>query len=163
MVWTETADHAVCDSGPLIHLDELNALRALNGYRLLIPNVVCLEVERHREGVLGRLSEGWERLAAAEPPGEILRALQLSLALDAGETEGLSLLRCLPESVFLTDGGAARVAAEHMGYRVHGTVGLVIRAVRRGKYSPQEAVAHLESIPRDSSLHIRSGLLYVRA
>ncbi len=44
-------------------------------------------------------------------------------------------------------------------FRVHGTIGILIRAIRRNQRSPEEVVALLRDLPRRSSLHIRPGLL----
>lgn len=46
---------AVCDAGPLIHLDQLGSLDLLEGFPdLIIPEQVWREVERHRPGALER-------------------------------------------------------------------------------------------------------------
>ena len=39
---------AVLDAGPVIHLDELNALDVLNDLILLVPETVCSEIIAHR-------------------------------------------------------------------------------------------------------------------
>lgn len=64
-----------------------------------------------------------------------------------------------PEALFLTDDCAARLVAERMGYRVHGTIGIIIRSIRRGLLSPRQAINVLERVPLNSSLHIRPSLL----
>ncbi len=82
-----------------------------------------------------------------------------ALALDLGEQAALSLMAHHPDAIFLTDDAAARLAGQGMGYRVHGTIGVLLRAIRRQQRSVQEIVAILQSMPARSSLHIRSGLL----
>jgi hypothetical protein len=43
---------AVLDAGPLLHLDELDSLRLLAGYReVLLPEVVESEARQHRPGI----------------------------------------------------------------------------------------------------------------
>ncbi|MBI3392753.1 MAG: hypothetical protein HY039_06145 [Nitrospirae bacterium] len=64
-----------------------------------------------------------------------------------------------PEGLLTTDDAAARLAAEQLGLRVHGTIGILVRSIRRKRRSPQEVVGLLERIPRQSSLHIRPSLL----
>ena len=61
--------------------------------------------------------------------------------------------------MFLTDDSAARFAAEAQGLQVHGTVGLIVRAVRRGLRSRSEVLALLSGIPERSSLHLARRLL----
>jgi hypothetical protein len=43
--------------------------------------------------------------------------------------------------------------------RVHGTIGVVIRAMRQRRRSRQEVLSLLQELPQRSSLHIRAGLL----
>lgn len=60
-----------------------------------------------------------------------VQTLVQSLSLDIGEQAALSLLEQHPQAMFLTDDAAARLAATTIGYRVHGTIGILIRAIRR--------------------------------
>lgn len=64
-----------------------------------------------------------------------------------------------PEAIFLTDDASARMVAEHMGFKVHGTIGVVLRSIRRGQRSPEEVLSVLSSIPSRSTLFIKSALL----
>jgi predicted nucleic acid-binding protein len=88
-----------------------------------------------------------------------LRTLGEALVLDAGEMEALALMEQMPEALFLTDDAAARLAAQQLGYRAHGTVGILLRAVRRGQLSAAQVRTLLLEIPTRSSLHIRPTLL----
>lgn len=51
------------------------------------------------------------------------------------------------------------MAARGLGYRVHGTVGILLRAIRRQLCTPQEVLVILRVLPTQSSLHIHSELL----
>ncbi len=64
-----------------------------------------------------------------------------------------------PGYIFLTDDAAARLVANKAGIKVHGTIGLLLRAVRRALLSPQEAIDILYQVPERSSLFIKSSLL----
>ena len=64
-----------------------------------------------------------------------------------------------PTALFLTDDSAARLVAERMGYRVHGTVGILLRSIRREQLKPKEVLGLLDSIPQKSSLFIKPSLL----
>jgi len=79
--------------------------------------------------------------------------------LDAGEVEALALMEREAEALFLTDDSAARLVAERMGYRVHGTVGILVRSLRRKQLRPAQMLESLERIPQRSSLFIRPSLL----
>ncbi|MCQ3938206.1 MAG: hypothetical protein DPW18_14330 [Chloroflexi bacterium] len=64
-----------------------------------------------------------------------------------------------PDALFLTDDSAARLVAEEFGYKVHGTLGLLIRSVRQGRLSPNEVLEILRNVQTNSSLYIRTSLL----
>lgn len=64
-----------------------------------------------------------------------------------------------PNAWFLTDDAAARLAAEQRGYQVHGTIGILIRSVRRRQRKPEQVLALLRVLPMRSTLHVRPGLL----
>ena len=64
-----------------------------------------------------------------------------------------------PDAIFLTDDAGARLAASNLGYRVHGTIGILLRSIRRKQKSTEEVVAILHELPHQSTLHIRAQLL----
>jgi predicted nucleic acid-binding protein len=151
-------DIAVTDSGPLIHLDELQSPDLLEGFRSLnIAREVKDEVTHHRPAF------DWGRLSACHvssaPLSRNVAAYARTLDLHTGEVAALNLLEHLHGQIFLCDDAAARLAAESMGFEVHGTIGLIIRAVRRGTRSAQQVKTLLEQIPTRSSLHINRALL----
>lgn len=149
---------AVCDAGPLIHLDEIGSLDLLADLALMVPEAAWAEVQRHRPAALEHPDVRLQRVEVGEPDVQ-LETMVRALSLDAGETEALILMTQHPQAMFLTDDAAARLAAEHLGYRVHGTIGVLIRAIRRGQREPAEVVALLREIPHRSTLFIRPGLL----
>lgn len=64
-----------------------------------------------------------------------------------------------PGSLLLTDDTAARLAAKSVSVQAHGTLGIVVRAIRRRQRSPEEVLALLAAIPSRSTLHVRPALL----
>lgn len=155
----KTATIAVCDAGPLIHLDELDSLDLLADFRVCVPDAVWREVWHHRPTALQRPTVPCEHRSVSGPIAPGLLILSHALALDAGEVEALAIMASVPEALFLTDDAAARLAAEQLGYRVHGTIGVLLRAIRRGQRSAAEVLALLQAIPQRSSLYISSALL----
>ena len=79
--------------------------------------------------------------------------------LHQGETEALMLCMQFVESTLLTDDTAARLAAQSLGVSAHGTLGLLLRAIRRGTRTKEQVSHILAMIPSQSSLHIRPSLL----
>lgn len=150
---------AILDAGPLIHLAELDALGVLDDLAVLrVPLSVCKEVAAYQPKALEFPGLPFQRLTAPSPSVE-LEAVAQALALSRGEIEALSLMERHPSAWFLTDDAAARLAAEQRGYRAHGTIGLLIRSVRRGQRQPEDVLGLLRSIPQRSTLHVRPALL----
>lgn len=150
----------VCDAGPLIHLDELGCLDLLGDFAILfIPQQVWQEVEKHRPVALTHLPANVQQVAVTLDDEPVLQSLIESLALALGEQAGLSLLRNHPNALFLTDDAAARLAAQSLGYRVHGTLGILLRAIRRVQRTRDEVLSILHELPTRSTLYISAKLL----
>ena len=64
-----------------------------------------------------------------------------------------------PQAMFITDDAAARLVAEQLGFNVHGTIGILIRSIRRGQMSPKEVLEILKDIPLKTTLYIKHSLL----
>lgn len=147
----------VCDAGPVIHLDELGCLDLLADLvPIWLPEAVWAEVERHRPGALVAPFERVQPPAASPPE---LEAVLRGLSLHEGERQALRLMATDGTLSLLTDDAAARLAAKALGRRVHGTLGILLRSVRRRQRSPEAVLAVLRALPRRSSLHIKPSLL----
>lgn len=149
----------VLDAGPLIHLSELDALDALQGFdALYVSPTVAEEVKRYQPNALH--FPGLTFITTNQP--EItpdLLALGRAFLLDQGELEALTLLAIHPSAIFFTDDAAARLAAEQMGNKAHGTIGLLIRLVRQNYREPADVIRLLEQVTTKSTLHISIKLL----
>lgn len=111
---------AICDAGPIIHLDELESLDLLLDFNsAIIPKSVQTEVIKHRPKALQHPEVVFKVIETASPPEEKLLILSNALLLDKGEVESLSLIQENPDTIFLTDDAAARLAGEELGYWVH--------------------------------------------
>jgi predicted nucleic acid-binding protein len=150
----------ICDAGPIIHLDEINCLNLLNDFEeIILPFSVEREIELHRPTALPGSRLPVKRQTQSLDLGKKLYALCQIFSLDAGETEALILMESYPTAIFLTDDAAARLVAEQMKFKVHGTIGILLRSIRRGQKKPAEVLQILADIPKISSLHIRPSLL----
>lgn len=157
---TKPADQVICDAGPIIHLDELNCLDLLNDFQqILVPDTIWKEVSQHRPSALRRVDLPFIQSTAKAPTNEPLQTMCRIFSLDAGESEALALMERYARAIFLTDDAAARLVAAQMGYKVHGTIGILIRSIRRRQREPEEVLNILGNIPAKSSLHIRPCLL----
>ena len=150
----------VCDAGPLIHLDELNCLDLLADFsRVVVPDVVWREVKLHRPTALDQKTIRLERLKPREKPSAELISLHRLLALHAGEVQGLQLAQELAADFLLTDDSAAKLAAKTIHVTAHGTLGILLRAIRRRQRTPEEILNVLNALPVRSTLHVKRELL----
>jgi predicted nucleic acid-binding protein len=150
----------VCDAGPLIHLDELGCLDLLADFReIMVADAVWREVLRHRPTALRRRSIQLSRISASSVATTELLELSRAFSLGKGELESLQLMAHHPDAVFLCDDAAARLVATQLGYEVHGTIGVVVRASRRGQRTKRQVLNRLQAIPKRSTLYISKTLL----
>lgn len=157
---TDPKPQVVCDAGPLIHLDEVGCLDLLLDFSsIVVPEAVREEVELHRPEVLQHSQVNFRYEAAGGTSTAPLEVLVRSFALDRGEQAAIGLALARQDSIFLTDDSAARLAARTLGIRVHGTIGILVRAIRRKQRLRSEILEVLKSLPRTSTLHIRKSLL----
>lgn len=150
----------ILDAGPLIHLDELDCLDLLSTYTaMLIPSAVWVEVLKHRPSMV---SHNLRRYIDSRSCTLSLRltTLKVTLGLDAGEVAALGLAQAVSAEMLFTDDAAARHAGEALGIKVHGTIGLVVRAVRMNQRTPEQVIKILESIPMRSTLYIALPILH---
>jgi len=99
---TKSTLKIVCDSGPIIHLDELNCLYLLEDFwEVLIPDTVHKEIKQYRPVSLSRMN-----VSLIVSPGNIpndtrLLTLCRIFSLDAGEMEALALMEKISTLFFL--------------------------------------------------------------
>jgi predicted nucleic acid-binding protein len=160
MAETERVAEAVCDAGPIIHLDELSALDLLEDFSaVVVPEAVWHEVEHHRSGALQRGRAILQRTVIDTEVDLVLAALAQKFSLGAGEQAAIQLARQRPNSILLTDDTAARLVAEGLSLVAHGTIGILMRAARHRQRTPQEVLTLLEHLPERSTLYLRSKFL----
>lgn len=150
----------VCDAGPLIHLDEVGCLQIMADFeKVIVPHGVRNEVNSHRSISFDKHDILWSFVPAIFPLESDIDTICKLFSLDKGEVEALSLMSFEPGAVFLTDDAAARIVAAKLGYRVHGTIGVLIRAIRRNLLKPEEVADALKRVHDVSTLHIKKTLL----
>jgi predicted nucleic acid-binding protein len=149
----------ILDAGPLIHLDELGGLILLTDFQeRIVPTAVWDEVERHRPSALHSNTIPFIKPQPVKISAS-LQALCEAFNLDAGERDAISFCEQYPQAILLTDDAAVRLAAKTSGIRAYGTLGILIRAIRRKQLPPGDVVTLLEHITSHSTLFIRRSML----
>jgi predicted nucleic acid-binding protein len=161
MATTElTPKIVVCDAGPVIHLDEVNCLDLLSDFaEVIIPEAVWDEIANHRPAALDLKNVAFNRLAIHENLTPELATVFQVFSLHAGEQQAIQIAHELKSGLLLTDDSAARLAAQSLTIQVHGTIGVLLRAIRRHQRTKAEILDVLKSLPQTSTLHIKSSLL----
>lgn len=150
----------ILDAGPIIHLDEIKCLHLLLDFRkLLVPDAVWKEVERYRPDAFKSCNIPFEKIVSTESQSTHITELCNAFNLDAGEIQAILLCIMNPDSIFLTDDAAARLAAKSSGIQAYGTIGVLLRAIRKEQLKPDEVIKKLEDISLKSTLFIRKKLL----
>lgn len=144
---------AVADTGPLLHLEEADALQHLPRFaEVIIPSIVERELSRYP--LFSKPT--W---LSTQPLSRSARtksvAWQEAGLVDEGEADALALALESPCDWFLSDDAAARLLGESLGLEVHGSLGIVIYAAARGLVTPDEARQMLLGL-KDSSLWLSS-------
>lgn len=155
-----TIHKVILDAGPIIHLDELDCLDLLLDFKeLLVPETVWNEVTGHRPAAFNNPRIAFEKSSVQQKMNTQITTFCNSLDLDAGETEAIILSSFHPGSILLTDDAAARLAVSSLSIRAFGTIGVILRAIRREQLKPAEVIAILEELPSKSTLFVKPSLL----
>jgi predicted nucleic acid-binding protein len=154
-----TIQNVILDAGPVVHLEEIDCLHLLLDFKkLIIPDAVWIEVAYHRPSVFKHKDVNFEKVNVVL--GEDILSVCRLFCLGNGELEALALCSQYPDSILLTDDASARLVAKTLGIRAHGTIGVLLRAIRRKQLTPHETVRKLEGIPLKSTLFIKRSLLH---
>jgi predicted nucleic acid-binding protein len=139
----------VCDTGPLLHLQEASSLDLLSAAgRIVIPSAVRAELNDY-DPLWNESRARWITVESLEPENarRANRWVQADL-LHEGEAEALSLAIQMRADWLLTDDAAARLVAQQQGLEVHGSLGVVLWAAATGHLQQPEAESRLEALSR---------------
>ena len=152
---------AVADSGPIIHLHEIGQFRLLAGFSTVhFPEAVWSEVVDSQRVPVSLLH------SIANAPSRVnpsivneIRAEPVVKDLHDGEIEAIGLCRELSIGLLLTDDLAARIAAQKLGIRPVGSLGIVVRAAVDGHIGVAEAERWLHQLHHVSSLFVTGAIV----
>lgn len=113
----------ISDASVLIALVDIGKLEIL---RELYNNITITDVVRNE--VHAELPD-WVIVSTNYDPQQMQ---VLELELDAGEASAIALAMKIPNSTLILDESKGRIAAKRLGLKVTGTVGIIIKAKRRG-------------------------------
>ncbi|MHB9126573.1 MAG: hypothetical protein ACYC4F_11600 [Armatimonadota bacterium] len=152
---------AVSDTGPILHLGEIDRLDELKQFdKVAVSDVVRAELRRH--GMFAAAETALSDIL------EVHRVRLREITAQRGALSGFMLHRAdlsvaalasrLASDVVLTDDLELRKALESHGALVVGSIGVLFRSFRNGHLSKDELRAVLESLFDDSTLYLSKGL-----
>jgi len=153
---------AVSNSGPLIHLSQIGKFELLYIFsKIYIPKMVYKEV--NIEGKPGATElKNAKNIQICEVFSEDIKNIEnkaKGFKLDKGELQALSLCNKLKKELFLTDDLDAREAGKSLGFQVHGSVGIIVRAYRKKLIDLKEAEEILNALYEVSKLFIAKAII----
>lgn len=138
----------VCDTGPLLHLGEANAIYLLRlAGEILVPSVVAQEFEQNAPD---RVLPDWVQVKTLDDVYP-QKALEWARHVDAGESAAIALSLQTQADWLLSDDAGARQFAQALGLEVHGSIGLLLWRAASGQIaSLEEALSLLNSLAGSS-------------
>jgi hypothetical protein len=146
----------VVNASPIISLSRAGHLRLVTelAEQVLVPEAVALEVLAGSETDPARraLESGWgKRVLVEQVPAAILE-----WSLGAGESHALAVAQAKQGSTVVLDDAEGRRCARTLGVPLLGTLGIVVRAKKRGRV--QSAAQVLRDL-LDAGFHLEEGLI----
>ncbi len=132
---------AIIESGPLICLVRINQLELLPRLfaKILVPPEVWNEVTvrgQDHPGAYEVSQVTWMTIQAPDP--QLVKPL--GILVDAGEAEAIALAQITADCTILLDDARARKIAQRLNIKQIGTIGLLLRAKRKGLISTRSVI-----------------------
>ena len=150
------ANKAVSNTGPILHLYEINLLKVLDLFlHILIPYEVENELRKNKIIFPSKV-----KVAALKNEFKDKAKIFVNQHdLDFGEAEAITLALQERADYFLTDDLDARQVAKDYHLNVHGTIGIILRSYRESIISKELAIEKVRELKTKSSLFITQDLI----
>lgn len=151
--------NAVFDTGPLIHLHEINRLElVITVFNTLhLPEQVKREIRN--EAIIQFLQQNTTCVSihsVNESELFVTKEAYSGFQLHLADLAVLSLLPKIKNAIAVTDDLALRKAVESSGITTVGTIGILLNAYKRGVIDKSQLVKLLDLTFNDSSLYLNS-------
>lgn len=144
---------AVFDTGPFIHLQEIQQLNLLDLFETIFTTREIIE-EWNNSVPLSNISVRDLTSTSKDFAQYIIEKYKLHL----GEATGISLCRQEKIVLFFTDDLDAKETAHSLGLEPHGTLAILLRSLRKDLLTKQESIDLIESLYTQSSLFFTKDL-----
>ena len=147
--------HAVFDTGPLIHLHEINRLELVITVFIMLHLPAQVKREIRNEAIIKFLQQNTTCISVHsvnEPELFAMKEAYSRFQLNLADLAVLSLLPKIKDAVAVTDDLALRRAIESGGRTAVGTIGILFNGYKRGVIDKPQLVKLLDLTFNDSSL-----------
>ena len=149
-------NRAVSDTSPILHLNEINLLKIFDIFDILVPEQVVDELIKNKIILPKKIKV--EKLKAEGK--DTIKVLTNDYNLDIGEAAAIALFLQKKANYFFTDDLDARQAAKQFNIKVHGTIGIILRALREKIIDKEIAHKKVVELYSNSSMFISKDLVY---
>lgn len=147
---------AVSNTGPILHLSEIVLTKALHIFgSFYIPEEVASELRKNKIYIPKKV-----KIIALKAEGkDTAKILANQYNLDLSESCALALTLQEKADYFLTDDLDAKIIAKDYNLKVHGTIGIILRAYRESIIDKKTALEKILEIQKKSSLFITRDII----
>ncbi len=149
-------NRAVSDTGPIIHLNEINLIKIFD---IFSEVAITEEVEKELKNNKIFLFKKIRTLKLLPDFKDKVKILTNQENLDLGEAFAIVLAMQEKTDYFLTDDLDARTVAIKYNLEVHGTIGIILRAFREKIIYKKTAIEKVNELYAKSSLFITKDLI----
>lgn len=143
---------AVSNSGPLIHLNEIGQIRLLNLFSsLIVPHSVIEETGRINLKKISIME------VSSKETADFIKTIR-KFKLQKAETDALYLANKF-SFIFLTDDLEARNAANKLNIEVHGSLGIIALAYKKGLINLEIAKQLVIELYNNSTLFLTKAIV----
>ena len=147
-------NEACSDTGPILHLNEIDQIRLLNiSKKIFVSDYIKEELSKHNIKSMPR------NVKLKEINKSQVAFLVAKYDLDLGEVSVIWLCKSLKINILLTDDLEARELASYFEIKPVGSVGIILRAYREGLIDKANTIKTLEILQTKSTLFVTSELM----
>ena len=149
------ANKVISNTGPILHLSEIDLVGALDVFKIYIPREVENELRRSKINVPNKI-----KIINLEAKfKDVAQILVDKFSLGLGEAQAIALALQEKADFFLTDDLDARTVANIHSIEAHGTAGIILRAFREKTIDKETAIKKINELYTRSSLFITKELV----
>lgn len=146
-------NRVVSDTGPILHLHEINKQGLLSLFsKIIISQIIQEELSKYRLKINNNIT-------IAKINNDQVAMLSQRYLLELGESSAIWLCKSLNIPLLLTDDLNAGEVAQALEIKPVGTLGIIMRGYREKIISQKEAIELLNKLHKESSLFITSELI----